>query len=430
MNFLILGSPNVGKTSLFNIISNNKNNIIHDTKGTTRDWHVSTLINNNKINIYDSPGIIENDLEFLNKIIKKLINKINIILYVVDYKNKNYFNDKEFINSLRKLNKEIILIINKDDNLQQDTNLDLLGLKKYFYISCAHKKGIDQLVSFINTFQILEYNQNDHNFTIGLFGKTNVGKSTLLNKLVGYDRSLVSEKPKTTTDIVNATFNIKEHKYLIKDTAGLIKKNKIDKNSLDYYVTKKTLSIINEIDVNLFLIDINQGFDNQSKKIFNIIYNNSNIVLFIINKIDLLKKNKKIILSKIIDQIKIEFSQSKNILIIPISAQNNKDIKKLKKFLYKSSLDIMKTISTSQINQWLFKAVEKNPHSRINGKEVKFKYATQVTQNPLTIKIFSNFTKEIKKHYRTYLLSNFYHYFKIKSKNIKIIISKSNNPYN
>ena len=90
----------------------------------------------------------------------------------------------------------------------------------------------------------------------------------------------------------------------------------------------------------------------------------------------------------------------------------------------------MKTISTSQINQWLFKAVEKNPHSRINGKEVKFKYATQVTQNPLTIKIFSNFTKEIKKHYRTYLLSNFYHYFKIKSKNIKIIISKSNNPYN
>ena len=266
MNFLILGSPNVGKTSLFNIISNNKNNIIHDTKGTTRDWHVSTLINNNKINIYDSPGIIENDLEFLNKIIKKLINKINIILYVVDYKNKNYFNDKEFINSLRKLNKEIILIINKDDNLQQDTNLDLLGLKKYFYISCAHKKGIDQLVSFINTFQILEYNQNDHNFTIGLFGKTNVGKSTLLNKLVGYDRSLVSEKPKTTTDIVNATFNIKEHKYLIKDTAGLIKKNKIDKNSLDYYVTKKTLSIINEIDVNLFLIDINQGFDNQSKK--------------------------------------------------------------------------------------------------------------------------------------------------------------------
>ena len=101
---------------------------------------------------------------------------------------------------------------------------------------------------------------------------------------------MVSDLPKTTTDVVSSSLFLKNTRFLIKDTAGLIKKNKIDKNSLDYFVTKKTLSIINKIDVNIFLIDINQGFDTQSKKIFSLIYEKSNIILFLINKTDLSKK--------------------------------------------------------------------------------------------------------------------------------------------
>ena len=128
--------------------------------------------------------------------------------------------------------------------------------------------------------------------------------------------------------------------------------------------------------------------------------------------------------------IEEEFSQSKNVNIIEISSLNIKDILKLKKFINKLALNIITNISTSELNKWLQFTTLHKPHSRIKGKEVKFKYATQISNNPLTIKIFSNFSKEISIQYKRYLINNFYNYFKMKSKNIKIIISKSLNPYN
>ena len=421
--------PNVGKTSLYNIISDNEKNIIHNTIGTTRDWHTSPLVINNQINIYDTPGIINTNNSIEKKIIK-LINNIDIFLYVIDYKSEHFDNDISLLKLLRKFGKEILLIVNKDDNYKKNKDFNYFGLKNIFFISCSHKLGIQELLKFLNKYEPIKENTQKFDFSIGLFGKTNVGKSTLLNKLVGYDRSLVSHKPKTTTDIVSSSFKFKDYQYLIKDTAGLIKKNKIDKDSVDFFATKKTLSIIQDIDVNLFLIDINQGFDNQSKKIFNIIYQKSNTLLFLINKVDLIKNNKKKILLDLKKDIEQQFSQSKNIYIIPISTLYKKDITGLKNFIHKLTADFNKKINTSQINQWLQKTTNKNPHSRIKGKEVKFKYATQISNKPLKIKIFSNYSKEISEHYKRFLLNNFYDYFNIKSKNLKIIFSKSNNPYN
>ena len=430
MNFLIIGLPNVGKTSIYNLITNSANNIIHETTGTTRDWHFASLINNENIHIYDSPGVIFKKNNTIDKRFEELLFNIDVFIYVLDYKEKNYTLDKQLLNIFRKYNKQIILIINKDDNNNQDKDLKHLGSKNYFYISCSHKIGLSDLLEYLNNYQGRNKFKKTINYTIGIYGKTNVGKSTLLNKLVGFERSIVSDKPKTTTDIVSSTYRFRGNEYSIKDTAGLIRKNKIDKDSLDFFATKKTLSIVKDIDLNIFLIDIQQGFDNQSKKIFNLIYQKSNICLFVINKIDLIKKNKKIFLKELKNDILNEFSDSKNIFILTISSFNQKDIISLKSYIHKLTLEVNKNISTSKINHWLKKVTEINTHSRIKGKEVKFKYATQISNKPFTIKIFSNFSKEIDQSYKRFLVNNFCNYFKIKSKIIKIIISKSQNPYN
>ena len=426
MNLLILGMPNVGKSSLYNILCDKNDNIIHKSVGTTRDWHEGLLKHNKNVIIFDTPGIIINKKINLDSKIQELIKSIDTFLYVIDYHNNVYDNDRELLNFLRKYNKEIILIINKDDNYNQDKNIKSFGFKNNFFISCSHKLGIEDLTNFLLQLSPNTFSTKKIKYSIGLFGKTNVGKSTLLNKLVGFERSIVSKRPKTTTDIVSSTYEFNENIYSIKDTAGLLKKNKIDKDSLDYFATKKTLSIINNLDLNIFLIDIKQGFDNQSKKIFNIIYQKSNIILLLINKIDLININKKIVISELKKDIEAEFSQSKNIYILPISALNENDVLNLKKFIHKLTFDIKINITTSKLNKWL-KIIK--PHSRIRGKEVKFKYATQILENPLTIKIFANFSKEITSQYKRYLLNNFYDYFKIKSKKVKIILTKNSNPF-
>ena len=127
MKILILGNPNVGKTSLYNLISNSDPNIIHETIGTL-DWHMSYLKNNSYIQIYDTPGIIDLKNKNLNKDFLKLLNKIDIILFLIDYKKINYQNDLDLFNSLRKYHKEILLVVNKYDNFNQDKNLTNFGI--------------------------------------------------------------------------------------------------------------------------------------------------------------------------------------------------------------------------------------------------------------------------------------------------------------
>ncbi len=430
MNFLLVGRPNVGKSSIFNLLVKDNLNIIHSRSGTTRDWHVSKIKNNININLYDTPGLIFDNSKIIKKNFEILLKKIETLIYVIDYKVLNYDNDKELINLFRKYNKKFLLIVNKDDNFEKNKDVSYLGIDNIFYLSCTHRSGLEELINYFKMFEDSKNNfEENSDFSIGIYGKTNVGKSTLLNKLVGFNRSTVSNIPKTTTDVVKSFYIYKSKKYSIQDTAGLIKKNKIDKNSLDFYATKKTISIIKNIDINLFIIDVEQGFDTQSKKIFNILFSKSNLIVIIVNKIDILKNNQKKIIIDLKKDINTQFSKSKNIHIFPISALKNKDVSKLKNFINALSKDVNISLSTSKINEWIKKVTSDYPHSRVNGKVVKFKYGTQVSKNPLTIKIFTNFSKKIKDSYKKYLLNNFCQNFNIKSKNINFLFSKTSNPF-
>src|SRR6056300_417643 len=338
MNFLLIGRPNAGKSSLYNILTSGKNNIIHKEEGTTRDWHKSGVKDLDNVFIYDTPGvIIQNDK--IDKVhFSDLFDSIDNLIYVIDFKEKNYENEIQSINKLRSLNKDIILVINKDDNDKKNLDTSIFGIKDVFYISCAHKIGIEYIYEYLEQYEGKIEQKIEDSFSIAIFGKPNAGKSTLANSLIGYDRIKTSHVAGTTSDFVEDSY--------------VYKKKKIDSNSINFEAIRKSLDIINKIDLSIMLIDSNDGFDSQIKKILNMLINKSRSVVIVFNKIDTIDdKNGFIKPSKL--EVKETYSQTKNLSIIFISANNKFNVDKLKSTLFAKSNRIVKKISTGKLNACL-----------------------------------------------------------------------------
>ena len=428
MKYLLIGQPNVGKTSIYNKLTVS-NNIIHKDEGTTRDWHKSKIKGLNHSFIYDSPGVKIKNNKSSEINFSKLLSNIDIFLYVVDLKINNEDYDKESINELRKYNKKIILLINKDDNFDQNPIFIKKGFTNLFYISCSHNLGFDKFYSYLEINDHGDDNEYMFNFSIAIYGKPNAGKSTLANSLLGYNRIFTSDLPGTTSDVVIDIYKFKNKYFKIIDTAGIFKKNKIDNNSINFEAIRKSLNLKTQIDLSIILIDCNEGFDTQIKKILNILINQSKSIIILFNKIDTIKnKNEFSKITRLF--IKETFSQIKNITTLFISAKKKEDVNKLKTLILNKSKQSNKLLSTSKLNAWLKKSSIEYPHPLIKGKVVNFKYAVQISSAPITIKIFSNFPKYIKKNYKNYLINKLVTSFDIFDSKINLIFSSSRNPFN
>ena len=321
MHFLLIGKPNVGKSSIYNILTSSEKNIIHREEGTTRDWHRSNILKLNNVYIYDMPGVSIQNKDIFKDNFSKLFNSIDKIIYVVDYNIKNYENDISSINKLRSLNKEILLIINKDDNQKKNIDIKIFGLGTVFYTSCSHKHGIEELYYYFDQYNDGLENIVNQYFSIGVYGKPNSGKSTLVNSLLGYERIKTSPVAGTTSDFVEETFNFNNQTFKILDTAGIFRKNKIDNNSVNFEAIRKSLNIIKQIDLSLMLIDCNDGFDSQIKKILNILIEKSRSIIIVFNKLDTII-NKKSFINNTKLLVRETYSQTKNLSIIFLSAKN------------------------------------------------------------------------------------------------------------
>ena len=430
MNYLLIGKPNVGKSSIFNILTSSNINIVHNEGGTTRDWH-EELINGTSSYIYDTPGVIINDNRYFNLVdssINKFFKGNNAFLYVIDFQEGYNEIDKFSINYLRKFNKDIILIVNKFDNINKNHNVDFLkyGISKMVYISCAHNYGIDELKSLLK----LNHNntKNTFDYSIAIFGKPNVGKSTLLNTFLGYERALTSSKANTTSDFVIDFLKYKKKIIKIIDTAGIGKKSNIKNKSINYFAIKKSLSNMHNIDISLIIIDSFEGIDRQDKRIIKLVANKSKYLVLIYNKFDLIDEKQEY-KNNVIQRVSKSLSEIKNIKIFFISAYQIKSVYKTLDYIHNLFLNDRLNLSTSKINQWLKKVVNEYSHPLIENKSVNFKYALQVNTNPLTIKIFCNYSKKIKAHYKKYLINNFNLYFNIINKKSNIIFTSAKNPY-
>ena len=269
----------------------------------------------------------------------------------------------------------------------------------------------------------------ENQFSIAIFGKPNAGKSTLANSFLGFDRIKTSSKAGTTSDFVEDNYIYKKNNFKILDTAGIFRKNKIDTDSINFAAIRKSLDIINMIDLSIMLIDSNDGFDSQIKKILNMLINQSRSVIIVFNKIDTIR-DKNIFIKETKLVVKETYSQTKNLSIIFLSATNKENVDKLKNTLFAKANKIVKKLSTGQLNSCIKKISEENPHPLVKGKSVKFKYAVQVSSSPLIIKVFCNFSKEIKKNYKTYLTNKIIKYFNIVDTKVSVIFTSSKNPFN
>ena len=354
MNYLLIGKPNVGKSSIYNILTASNLNIVHSESGTTRDWHKEIIKDTNSF-IFDTPGILINDTNkknILNFDSDSFIKEtIDIFIYVVDFTDGFNESDKFAISRLRKFNKDIILLINKYDNPKADTNEEYFryGVDNIFYISCSHRHGISNLRSLIEQSIGKVKSIPPHDFSLAIFGKPNAGKSTFLNTLLGYKRSSTSPIAGTTSDNVIDYFNYKNKKIKIIDTAGIGKKSNIKKKSINDYSVKK--SFMNIVDVNsaIIIIDSKEGIDRQDKRIIKMILEKSESVILIFNKFDLIL-NKAEYKNNIISDIKYTFSEINNIKVCFISSFNGGSVLKILDYINNSIFQNNYKISTSALN--------------------------------------------------------------------------------
>ena len=433
MNYILIGRSNVGKSSIFNILASENKNIVHSESGTTRDWH-QELIKNSSNYIFDTPGLLidekNNKKIFNNKFLDNLKNKINFFLYVIDY---NFgFNQIDLfsINQLRRYNKKIILIINKFDNFYSKPTDDFFeyGIDDIVFISCAHSFGFKELNVLLKTSDYPINNKNIPDFSLAIFGKPNAGKSTFLNSLVGYNRSLTSSISGTTSDYVVDYLYFNKKFIKIIDTAGIGKKSKVNNKSVNFFSIQKTFNNISTVDSAIIIINSLECIDRQDKRIIKLVSEKSKSIILVFNKIDLITDKLKF-KNDIISKIALTFSEIKNIKFFFISALKSHDVTKIFNYLFHNVYLNKYIISTSKLNLWLKKVVKQNQHPLVENKTVNFKYAVQIKDSPITIKIFCSYSSKLRQNYKKYLINNFNYNSKILTQKTKFIFSSSKNPY-
>ena len=429
----IIGRVNVGKSTLFNRIIKKKTAIVENEPGITRDriyaeceWKGHPFI------LVDTGGVdfIKKE-EMQKKIdvqIELAIKEADLIILLVDIKEGINPDDFKVAKTIREKEKPSILVANKGDVRGSELKLYEfyeLGFGDPYIISAEHGLNIDDLldgiVSNLTKVELEPEEEEGNIIKVSIIGKPNVGKSSLLNHILGEDRIIVSEYPGTTRDAIEIIFKQNSLKLLFIDTAGLRDKAKA-KEDIEYYSTLRTFKAVQNSDIVLLILDSTQGVSVQDKKIANYIQNERKACIIILNKFDLIKTNidKKLF----IDEISYELSFLKKSPIIMTSATTGYNIDKIISKIKEVAFQYSKKIPTSVLNSFLRETISKNPPKYVRGNTLKIKYATQTGIKPPKFLLFVNNHKLMYDSYHKYLENKFYETFGFEGSPIVINLSK------
>jgi len=408
---VIIGKPNVGKSTLFNRLIGKTKSIVSPIEGVTRDRVYGTFEWLNKYyELIDTGGYIPKHKDDINQQVKIqaeiAAHSSSLILFLIDGKNDISSNDQILADKIKKIGKPCVLVVNKMDTLdEQDDSYKYyeLGLGEPICISSSSGRQVGLLLDKINNIFIEENfdKEINHDLSLAVIGMPNVGKSSFVNKILDENKSIVSDSAGTTRDSIDSFINYHSKKIRIIDTAGLRKKTKIN-DSIEFYSTIRTMRSIEDCDVAAILVDAKKGFHHQDKSIIKDIIDKGKGLIVVINKWDLIEKD-TYTMKNFQDDMVHKLPNLKHYPILFISIKNNLRVRKV----ISKTLDVYqrrkKKIKTSLLNEVFNDIITNYPPPAIKGKEVSIKYITQIRIAPPLFGIFSNHPDLITRSYEKYL---------------------------
>ena len=427
----IVGRPNVGKSTLFNALAGENISIVKDTPGVTRDriyadveWlnHTFTLIDTGGIEP-DSNDIILSQMREQAQI---AIDTADVILFMVDVKQGLVDSDSKVADMLRRYHKPVVLTVNKVDHhekfLADVYEFYNLGIGDPFPISSVNKQGLgdllDQVISLFPESATEE--EEDDRPKIAVVGKPNVGKSSIINKLLGENRVIVSNIAGTTRDAIDTEVKWDGKEYVFIDTAGLRRKNKI-KEELERYSIIRTVTAVERADVVVVVIDATEGVTEQDAKIAGIAHDRGKGILVVVNKWDAIEKDDKTIY-KYTNKVKEVLSFMPYAEIMFVSAETGQRLPKLFEKIDMIIENQTMRIATGVLNEIMSEAIALQQPPSDKGKRLKLYYITQVAVKPPTFVIFVNDKKLMHFSYTRYLENKIRDTFGFKGTSLKFII--------
>lgn len=408
---VIVGRPNVGKSTLFNRLVGRRDAIVDDVSGVTRDRNYGEVEWAGKeFRLIDTGGYVPNSPDLFETAIREqveiAITESDAIIFLVDAKAGLNPMDIEIARLLRSSNKKFILLVNKvDSENQEDLTADFysLGIKNLYHVSALVGRMIgDFLDELTDGFELRKEEDEDPRLKIAVVGRPNVGKSSLTNALLGHDRSIVTDIPGTTRDSLDSILKYYGREIVLIDTAGLRKKKRVEE-SIEFFSTIRSLKAIGESDIVVVVLDAQSGFEKQDQKIIDEAVRWRKGIIIAVNKWDLIEKETNTA-KEYEKTIRDKAGSIDYFPVIFISAITKQRIYKLVDLCIEISDVRRKKISTSELNEILLPEIAKNPPASTHtGKEVKIKYITQVGDHYPIFLFFSNYPKEIQDHYKRFL---------------------------
>jgi len=428
----IVGRPNVGKSTLFNRLLEQRKAIVEDTPGVTRDRQYGIADWNGK-NFYviDTGGFVpESDDVFEREIAKQVevaVEEASVILFVVDVATGITALDDSMADLLRRSTKPVFLVVNKVDNnerLLEASEFYSLGFEKIFFISSISGSGtgevLDDITSLMKDEMELEEEQGIPKFAI--IGQPNVGKSSLLNALIGEERTIVSEVAGTTRDTIHTRYKLFQKDFILIDTAGIRRKAKVHED-IEFYSVIRAIKAMDEADVCLLLLDAEKGIAAQDLSIFSLAARKGKGVVVLVNKWDLLEKSTNTAkeYEKTLKQRMAPFS---DVPILFISAKEKTRIFKAIEVALQVFENRQRKVPTSKLNDVILKAIESFHPPVVRGHPIKIKYVTQLPTVVPSFAFFSNFPDEVKTPYKNYLENKVREHFDFTGVPIRIFFRK------